>query len=131
MHQRTRFTTLLVLFNLPWLGLWWYFSAPDRQRGLGVLALYMILVICTLSMVLLPLLLGGVARKRWLLILILGLTNLFWALKWIEIFSSTAPMDSAYAAARHAIARLMLLSSLVVVILYQLADRLLSRARNS
>lgn len=120
---------LAFLLNLPWVYLWWRFSDPGVTRGLSVPALYLLLVIGTVSMVILPLALGGARSKRWLLIVVLGATNLFWCLRWIAVFASTPPDDTDYAASRHSILLLMFISSLVVGILYVLADRLLLEAR--
>ncbi|MDA0578539.1 MAG: hypothetical protein O3B24_10630, partial [Verrucomicrobia bacterium] len=100
-------------------------SDPAQARGSSVTALFMILAICTIGMLSLPVVLGEFARRRWLLILILSLVNLYWCLRWIDIFARTLPMDAVYAQARHAIVRLMAVSSLAVIVLYQLADRLL------
>ncbi|MCE9612979.1 MAG: hypothetical protein K8T26_01800 [Lentisphaerae bacterium] len=125
MRWRTILAWALGLFNLPWVLLWWHFSSPALERGPSVTALYMILMICTVGMILLPIFLGGLAGKRWLLTLILGFLNLFWCLLWLQVFANTTPADASYAIIRRSIVKLMLLTSLSAVLLYHLSDQFL------
>ena len=62
---------------------------------------------------------------------VLGIINLFWCLRWIDVFAATSPYDTDYAAVRHSILRLMIISSLIVVILYFIADRLIFEWRST
>lgn len=116
---------ILVLLNLPWAGLWWYFTGPEQDRGLGVVALYMILAISAVGMVILPIFVGGTQGKRWLLLLVLGIINLFWCLRWISVFADTSPADANYAGMRYTILQLMALSSAVVTGLYLATNSLI------
>jgi hypothetical protein len=127
---RTRLMAgLLVAFNIPWPLLWWYFSGPNQPRDLGVPALFMLLILCTIGMVVLPMFLGGVLSRRWLLLLTLGAVNVFWGLRWIEVFATSVPGGTAYPAARQSFLLLIAISSVGVGLAYALADRALTRRR--
>jgi hypothetical protein len=110
---------------LPWICLWFFFSDPDVDRGLGIVALHALLVLGTVGLVVLPLLATGLRRKRWLLILLLGTVNVYWCLRWIEALAASVPGDSQYATARFEILSLMAVWSLAVLAVYGIADRLL------
>lgn len=123
--RRTRWG--LWLLNLPWLVLWWYYSGPDSPRAWSVPALFLLLTLAVVGMVILPLCLGRLPRKRWLLVALLGVTNIYWALRWIEAFALARPGDPDYPTARLAFPALMVISTLVVILGYRLVDHLLAR----
>lgn len=117
---------LLLLLNLPLLFLWWRYSGPDMPRAWSVPALFLLLTLAIVGMVILPLCLGRLPRKRWLLVLVLSAINLYWSLRWIEAFAQSAPGQAPYIAARQAILWVMAASTLAVLLLYALVDRLLT-----
>lgn len=117
----------LTLLNVPWPLLWWFYSGPDLPRAWSVPALFLLLTLSFVGLVILPLCLGRLPRKRWLLVALLGVTNVFWALRWIEAFALTRPGDPDYPSARLAFPALMALSTLVVILGYRLVDHLLAR----
>lgn len=130
--SRTRMMAgLLAAFNIPWPCLWWYFSGPDQPRDLGVPALFMLLILCTIGMVVLPMFLGGSLSRRWLLLLVLGAVNIFWGLRWIEAFATSMPGEATYRAARMAFLLLIAASSLAVGLAYGVADLALTWRRRT
>ena len=112
--------TFLVLANTFLAGLWWLFTAPGRDRTISVPALFMLLILGTVSMIILPLIIDGIGRKRWLLIVILGLVNIFWCLRWIDLFAQATPLDHDYPNTRYAVAAMMFVTSLAVIVAYGL-----------
>jgi len=125
--KRRNSVAALLLFNLPWIASWFTLSRPSIDRGLSVPALYLVLVLSVVGLMILPLVLVTSLRRRWLLIIILGLVNVFWGLRWIYAFAVTDPYDASYAATRLDILCMMVISSVVVLLVYGIADRLPSR----
>ncbi|MFC1452111.1 hypothetical protein ACFLSJ_02050 [Verrucomicrobiota bacterium] len=118
---------IVLLLNLPWIVLWWYFTLPSGLAKEGTAtALFVVLVLGTTGMVVTPcLLIKGLIRKRWLLITMLVFVNLFWCLQWIDTFARSTPHDVRYRAARPIYLAMMAVYSGVVCLLYWLAGRLL------
>ena len=118
---------IVLLFNLPWVLLWWYFTQPaGLVRGWTGPALFIVLLLGTLGLVGTPcLLVRGLVRKRWLLITMLLFVNLFWALQWIQSYIVAVPGDATYPSARMMYASMMIIYSAVVCGLYWIVGRLM------
>ena len=127
MPRRTSTGIILAAFNTPWILLWFYFARGAMDRALGVPALLLLLVLCTIGMIVLPIVLGGVPGRRWLLLIMLGIVNVFWGLQWIGVYARYGPGDAAYGRVPLAMLAAMLVSSTVVVLVYTLLGRLLQR----
>ncbi|MDA0990507.1 MAG: hypothetical protein O3A51_07130, partial [Verrucomicrobia bacterium] len=63
----------------------------------------------------------------WLLFIMLGTINIFWGLRWVQLFSRYGPGDAAYVDQRAQIVLLMIISSAIVLIGYAWLGRLLLR----
>lgn len=112
----------LIAFNLPWLIAWFIFTRPNSDPGLSIPALYLLLVILTVGLLILPLLLVQELRSRWLLTVPLATVNLFWALRWITAFSTSPPYSPDYGHLRSVYVTLMIVSSAIVILLYRISD---------
>lgn len=123
-----RMVAVLAAVNLPLVLLWLYLSRGSAVTRANVIALFLLLLVLVLTAVILPcVLVSGLLLRRWLLIVVLGFINVFWCLKWIDLYRVATPGDPLYARQRLAVGGIMLASSALIVMVYALAAVMLNR----
>jgi len=119
--QRFRHPTLpwmlLLAWNLPIIAAWLIITHPASYVYGSVPALYILLILGILGMIVLPVFLGDIRQKPWLLITLVGVINIYWSLIWITTFVEYAP-DPPYDVYRIRIMGGMILTSIVTALIY-------------
>ena len=127
MKRSTLVLSLLLILGIAWASIWWHFARPAAAAQTNVPALFIILAIGVTAFVAIPcVIFKGLLRKRWLLILMLVFVNIFWCIKWIDIYRTTPPDDPPYAAVRPLLWAAMFLSGILVFALYWLIGRIIT-----
>ncbi len=119
----------MLLVNVPVVIGWIRLTRAGGEHAARVPALYLVLTLAIGSMVILPLFLWRIHRRRWLIISLLVILNLFWANRWIIGYTAIEVGDPAYKVFRREILSNAVLSSLVVLAVYALISFALGRIR--
>lgn len=121
--------TLYVGCNFTIVCLWLFLTRSGGIQHGRVASLYLILMVALLALIVLPLLLWGPHKPRWLLLSCLAVVNLYWGISWIGAYVNNGVGETAYLEQRKLIMTAMLLSSAVVALLYWALSLLLTRMK--
>jgi len=121
-----------VAINVPWIVVW-YLAAGDPRRAFSyIAAVMMLLVVGATGAVVLPcLLIPGLMVRRWLLISMLYIVNVYWPLRWVELHAAGGRGYPGIQAGVSVYLSLMFVSSLVAVTVYWIVDRAIITARRA
>jgi hypothetical protein len=130
LNRRLVAAAAALAVNVPWLLVWRQAEREPLRLFVHVPALFMLLALGVSGAVALPcVLLPGLTARRWLLIILLALANLFWPLRWIDLHAGGGSGYPGAGAGLPVFLGLMLLSSTAAVAVYAAAGAALGFVR--
>ncbi len=128
MKRKVLIVAAIASASIPLMCLWWNLTVPGEHDSGRVPVLFLLLLLGVAVMVGVPaLVIRDLLRRRWILIAMLALVNVFWCLEWITAYSITWAGDVRYNTVRWSYIYLMVVSSALTVCVYWVCGKLLDR----